>query len=440
MLKKRLFALSAAAALLLTACEFDDPSDQKDSSYISPAPPSASETKAPVTTTQPEASQSGEITAGGSTISEITDPSAPEVIPAEFTEEQLKSGYLYLSGDEQFTVSKNKNIITVILDAADTEYVTKLFKQKPKAFKALKDFTLYTNTCGVFDSTFQSLTQIYSGYTELPVYKIAQWNQDAWESEKAVEFYRRFHKAGYKMNFFVDADWELRHQIGKADNLALSDEPVSGRDFYHGNFGFDDMVRNVSAAEDDYNYFIVQHLWGAHKPIEKDTFAEQMEYLFDIVDNYLEKLKEFNVYDNSTIIIMGDHGSHDLYNYPDSTPLFMIKEAGKHNDKIKFSSAPIYFADLMSTYLVNAGLYSKETDMELFGSSIYDFEEGEERERTANYRYYSSSYPPSGISPLCHSYGYNVIYSYTYTGNRKNLLKVINDGKFEVTWMEEDAA
>ena len=160
MLKKRLFALSAAAALLLTACEFDDPSDQKDSSYISPAPPSASETKAPVTTTQPEASQSGEITAGGSTISEITDPSAPEVIPAEFTEEQLKSGYLYLSGDEQFTVSKNKNIITVILDAADTEYVTKLFKQKPKAFKALKDFTLYTNTCGVFDSTFQSLTQI----------------------------------------------------------------------------------------------------------------------------------------------------------------------------------------------------------------------------------------------------------------------------------------
>lgn len=391
MIKKRLLALSVTAAFLLTACQVEIVHKNDPVSSGSSAPSSVSETKAPSNTTSSTVSvseESGVPTAAVSEITEpvVTEPVTPEVIPTTFTEEQLNSGYLYLSGGDQFEVSKNKNIITIVLDAADTQYVTELLKSNPSAFEGLKDFTLYTNTCSVFDSTFQSFTQIYSGIETLPIHKVAPWNEEAWGSEKAKGFYERFHKAGYKMNFYVDANWELRHLIGKADNLAWSEEPLSERDFYHVNYSFNLQIDTMKLAEDEYNRFNVYHLWGAHSPTDMDTFTEQMEYLFGIVNHFTDKLKELGVYDNSTIIIMGDHGSHDLYNYPNSTPLFMIKEAGKTNDEIKTTSAPIYFADLMSTYLINAEIYNEATDKELYGSSIYDFNENSVRERTANYR------------------------------------------------------
>lgn len=436
MFKKRLYALFTAASFLLSACSLEETYGSERSSHI----PSASSSGTPSHISVTDNSESEKVTENIFTIPQITEPSVAEVIPPQFTKEQLESKYLYFSGKDQFVVSKKRNIITIVLDAADTQYTEALLEENPKALAPLKDFTFYTNTCSVFDSTYQSFTQIFTGITELPVYKIAPWNEDAWQSERAGEFYRRFHKAGYKMNFYVDADWELRHLIGKSDNLALSDEPPTERDYYHGNYGFNDMLSNVKAAKDDNNYFIVHHLWGAHTPIAEDTFAQQMEYLFGIVDNYIKRLKKLKVYEDSTIIIMGDHGSHDLYAYPDSTPLFMIKEAGSRNDEIKISSAPISFADLMATYLVNAGLYDSKTDKKLFGCSIYDFNEGDVRERTANYRWYNPNYPPSGVSPLCHSYGYNVIYSYTYKGDRKDLLKAVNDDDAVITWMEEDAA
>ena len=433
-MKKKLAALSVAAALLLSACSIIDNNDPIPTT--SPLP-EVFESEVPEETEQVTEAKTEE---PQPTEPEITEPETPEYVPTVFSKEELESGYLYLSGDEQFLVSKNKNIITLILDAADTQYVTKLLKNNPSAFEGLEDFTLYTNTCSVFDSTFQSMTQIYSGFTTLPTYGVAAWNEDAWGTEMSKEFYNRFHKAGYKMNFFVDADWELRHLLGRVDSVAINDEPVDGRDFYHVNYGFADKVDTLTTAEDDYNYFIVQHLWGAHKPIDMDTFPDQMEYLFNIMKDYLDMLKELGVYEDATIIIMGDHGSHDLYNYPDSTPLFMIKEPGAHHETIKATTTPIYFTDLMATYLVNAGLYNEETDKELFGSSIYDFDENSVRERTANYRSYNENYPYSPKSPLCHAYGYNVIYSYTYTGNSMNLLKEVNDGNCTVTWMEEDAA
>lgn len=432
-MKKRLAALSVAAAFLLSACSIIDHNDPEPTTFPLPV---VSDSNIPEETEQVTDDKTEE---PQPTEPEITEPSTPEYIPSTFTQEELESNYLYLAGDEQYVVSKNKNIITMVLDASDTQYVTKLLKNNPKAFEGLEDFTLYTNTCSVFDSTYQSFTQIYSGFTDLPTYGVAEWNIDAWGTETAKEFYNRFHKAGYKMNFFVDADWELRHLIGKADNIALSEEYIE-RDFRIGNSVFSDKVDTVETADNDYNYFIVQHLWGAHNPIDANSYPAQMEYLFNIMKDYMDMLKELGVYEDSTIIIMGDHGSHDLDYYPDSTPLFMIKEPNTHHEKIKATTAPICFTDLMSTYLINAGIYNEETDKPLFGSSIYDFDESSVRERTTNYRDYNYNYPYSPKSPLCHAYGYNVIYSYTYTGNAMNLLKEINEGNRIITWMKEDAA
>lgn len=434
-MKKKILIFSAVTVFLFTSCSLSG--GKQNITGARPHEPSESSSVSSQRKPEPSISEEEGLPQEDTVSSETK---APEVPALTFSEEQLSGGTLYLSGKDQFTVSKNKNIITVILDAADNKYVKELFKNNPDAFKGFEDFTVYDNTCSVFDSTFQSVTQIYSGMESLPVCKISDWSDEAWSSAKAAEFYRRFHKAGYKMNIYADAYLDPKQLIGKFDNLAVSDNPPNGRDFYHLNHTFRDQISTMALADNDYNCFTVQHIWGAHTPTEMESFDEQMAYLLTIVREYMDKLKAFGVYDDAAIIIMADHGSHDLYSCPDSTPMFMIKEPHKSSDKITVSSAPIYFSDLMSTYLVNAGLYDEETDRELFGSSIYDFDENSVRERTANYRWVDRSYKTSGVSPLVPSYGYNVIYSYRYTGNTEDLLAEIKKRQPKVSWMEEDAA
>lgn len=367
-----------------------------------------------------------------------------------------------LSGREQYKVSKNKNIITIVLDATDNNYIKEALEERPEIFDGYEDFTLYTNTCSVFDSTYQSFTQIFSGYSELPIYGVDEWNHDAWSTEQSNEFFKRFHDANYKMNFFIDADWDLKLLKGRPDNiepaqfndtwesamgviynfnlltayrvmpfmfkrffdvnsLDFNSNFMGGDGFNFHNEDFEEDLDSTELADSDQNYFIVQHIWGAHTPYDKRNSLDTTEYIFDITREYIDNLKKLGVYDNSTIIIMADHGSHDVHSYPDSTPLFMIKEAGRSSDEMTLSSAPIYYTDLMSTYLVNAGLFDEEKDRELFGNSIYDFKEGDKRERTAHYRFYDENYPPSAVSPLVPSFGYNVIYSYKYTGDNSDL-------------------
>lgn len=434
-MKKRIFILSAAVIFLFTSCA--ESNQGRDIAYTHNI---YIEAAVSTSKNEPKPSVSEET---GSILEEETIPAETEVseVPAlTFSDEQLRSGTLYLSGREQFVVSKNKNIITIILDAADNTYVRSLLKNNPGAFRGFEDFTLYDNTCSVFDSTFQSVTQIYSGILSRPIGKVSDWNDEAWSSKTANEFYRRFHKAGYKMNIYADANLDPRQLIGKLDNLEVSSDPPDGRDFYHLNHTFRQQIGTMDYADNDYNYFTVQHIWGAHTPTDMDTFDQQMEYLLTIVREYMDKLKSLGVYDDATIIVMADHGSHDLANYPDSTPMFMIKEPHRSSEEMKISSAPIYFADLMSTYLVNAGLFDEETDRELFGSSIYDFDDDSVRERVANYRRVDKNYSTSGISYLVPSYGYNVIYSYRYTGNTEDLLAEIRKWRPEIFWMEEDAA
>lgn len=435
-MKKRLLILSAVVIFLFTSCAANEKKPISTGAKTQSVNTELSEPYTDYKTKPPVSEETGSVSQEPSE----TEFQAPEVLAQTFTDEQLKSGTLYLSGADQFVVSKHKNIITIILDAADNRYVSDLLESNPDAFEGFEDFTVYNNTCSVFDSTFQSVTQIYSGIESLPICKISDWNDEAWGSEKANEFYRRFHKAGYKMNIYADANLDPRQLIGKFDNLAVSANPPDGRDFYHLNYTFREQISTMATAENDYNYFTIHHLWGAHTPTDMETFEEQMEYLLTIVREYIDNLKDFGVYDDATIIIMADHGTHDIANHPDSTPMFMIKEPHKSSDKLTVSSAPMYFADLMSTYLVNAGLYDEETDRELFGNSIYDFDDNSVRERTANYRWVSSQYPASGVSNLVPSYGYNVIYSYHYTGNTEDLMTEIKNRNREVFWMEEDAA
>lgn len=94
---------------------------------------------------------------------------------------------------------------------------------------------------------------------------------------------------------------------------------------------------------------------------EKRTFRGVMLLL----QEYMEELKTLGVYDNSTIVIMGDHSRHnseDALKYP----AILLKRAGE-NHPLQYSDNPVCFRNLVATI----GSEIKE-DYTEYGPGVFD--------------------------------------------------------------------
>lgn len=384
----------------------------------------------------------------------------------------FKSEVDYLNGDEQYKVASEENVIVFILDALDNSYFQEILNKEPDLFDGFEDFTLYTNTCSVFDSTPTSLTQMFTGMdfaVELPG---NEWYEKAWNGEKANEFFQRFHNEGYTVNGYnIELDSVTRCK-GKFDNYFSSEDGKSLdrivnkkgilQDFnqlslyralpfafkryieidkvnfnenivyknsaHYENDEFDNHL-SLSLGENSSKYFIVEHLHGTHLPCS-DVMAET-KYLLEIMRKYINQLKELGVYYNSSILILSDHGAHnDLIPETANTPVFMIKNKNTHHEKMLLSAAPVYHEDIQATLLDCAGLYKASEDEEMFGRTVFDINENEQRSRTWYDRRFDSNYDSVGrLDSMTWAWGgCNVYYAYTYTGDTEVLNEMVSSG------------
>lgn len=397
-------------------------------------------------------------------------------------QEIFNSQIAYMGGEEQYTVSKQKNIIMFILDATDNSYFQELISTNPDAFQGFEDFTMYTNTCSVFDSTPTSMTQMLTGMEFLVELPGKEWYRQAWSAPKAVEFFSRFHNAGYTINGYnieglpddtnTDKfDNYQKHSYNSKNNNIVIDKSgllnaftrlslyrslpfalkhkvsIENVDFnynikiknnaYYKNKDFDDNL-NLITSNTDNNYLVIQHLNGTHPPCEEPI--KETVYLLDILRKYINQLKELGVYEESSIIITADHGLHngvrpEIY----ATPIFMIKKSNSENKSLSFSEAPIYHEDIQATLLKCADLYNEAGDKERFGRSVFDISENEKRERT----WYDRQIDPDfkevpNMNANFFIFGTeNTYYSYTYTGNSETLKEMVYSGnitkKYQMT-------
>lgn len=360
-----------------------------------------------------------------------------------------------LDGSRQYTVSSKKNIVTFVFDATDNYYFEQLLSSSPEAFGGFEDFTLYNNTCSVHDYTMASMTQMLTGEVSCPMYDTAGWLEAAWNGERAEDFYQRLHGAGYTVNAYMSADVPIKLLSRKFDNCSDGVEPsfvkkeeilenlaelnryrympfllkpffdtneVDFKGFVGYNDGFNyynddyfDALTNtgLSKSESNDNYFIIEHLNGAHQPC--DDVIEETKKCLAIAREYINQLKALDLYENSTIIITSDHGRHtSSFDAAAPTPIFMVKEAGQSSEKMKISTAPVYHADFLATYLKAAGIYG-DGDSELYGNSVFDLSDDMLRERTWYDHTGDDAYPnPNGAA--C-----NIYRAYSYTGNQETL-------------------
>lgn len=360
-----------------------------------------------------------------------------------------------LDGSRQYVVSSKKNIVTFVFDAVDNYYFEQLLASSPETFAGFEDFTLYNNTCSVHDYTLASMTQMLTGEQSCPMYDTADWLKKAWNGERAEDFYSRLHNAGYTVNAYMNAEAPVELLSGKFDNCSSGAEPLivkkdeiqtnllklnryrympfllkpifdtnevdfksfvgyrEGFDYYNDDYLEALTSNGLSKSRDNDNYFIIEHLNGTHQPC--DDVIEETKKCLSIAKQYMIQLKALGLYENSTIIITSDHGRHtSSFDAAAPTPIFMVKEAGKSSEDMKVSTAPVYHADFLATYLRAAGIYG-EGDKEMYGVSVFDLSDDMLRERTWYDHTGDDAYPnPNGAA--C-----NIYRAFRYTGNQETL-------------------
>jgi len=400
------------------------------------------------------------------------------------THAEKTTGATYvLSGEDQYKVSAEGNVIVFMLDYFSNDYIDSMLKQFPNALDGFKDFTYYDNCDPAYIGTFPSVVHMLTGYDFDPTVPIDTWFRDAWGSESAQYFYQTLREKGYDARFFdstnnyfgisyadpyfsnlqmltgartvrygrvvrnmlrLSAYRYAPHMLKKylefdsfdmAGTVALdSDNVVNSLNrtaFYYTMIG-----DGLETVENDGKYFIIEFLRGTHPPYhineligwdENATLEQCAAGYMKIVAGYLEELKKVGLYDSSTIIVTSDHGDKEN----SMQVMYFIKEAGVTRDEMAVNSAPISHDDFLGTVLHNIGAEYP------YGTSIYDFSEDDKRERTVMRNFIDAAYPAVPKYMSTANGTHTVMYSYTYTGDRKDLRKQIRRGPTEILPLTE---
>lgn len=191
-----------------------------------------------------------------------------------------------------------------------------------------------------------------------------------------------------------------------------------------------------ATADQELPVFKYFHLNGLHRPLVLDenlefhpmpynrrsSFKHQGKACLEITRLFLEKLKAIGQYDNSLIVVLGDHGCADypygvnvraagLAEPPGSgikipphikaagLPLLLIKPIHAGDEELKITDAPVSLKDLPATAAAALGLTPS-----IPGPSMFDAREQDARER----RFYYYNWNGWGDGYLYHMREYAV--------------------------------
>ncbi|MCR5565457.1 MAG: LTA synthase family protein [Clostridiales bacterium] len=398
-------------------------------------------------------------------------------VPSADTNDSAKR-YI-LDGNNQYTVSAKKNTIVFVLDYFANTYYNNVIDEYPEAADYFNDFTYYSNCDPVYIGTFPSMTHMLTGYEYDPSSRIDDWFNAAWNSESSEAFYKGLAEQNTIMRVYTTYGKNLGLEFagGKIENLIdgglldgsrIIDHPrliskmlslAAYRYFPHefkqyflaqiedfspilsysglgdtnilNTYEYYDALnsRRLKADEKKSNLLIVQHLRGTHIPYELDSevclhpgasMEETGVANLKIVKEYIDQLKELGLYEDATIIITADHGDKEN----NMQVIYFLKQPGEKHNKMQRNDAPISHDDFPGTVLQLTG--GRTTGYNF--STIFDFTEDDERERTVMVNTMDKNYPAVPKYGSFSTGTHTAVIYYTYEGNLKDLRKQIKRG------------
>ena len=299
--------------------------------------------------------------------------------------------------DCEYELSEDENVIVLLLDTFDSQAMSEILESEQGDLyrERLADFTYYPDTLGMFSWTDLALPQILTGvaydnsvtygeylnasYEESPL--LNALSSDDWSigiytgsmlpqgevagtidnfkkthitvsSHKALAVYMyklvafRYLPQPFKQ-YFVFYSEDMKNDLRcSEDDYEISDDS---------NFAFYDSLEYMEAKGEE-KCFRFYHLDGTHPDFNIDenftqtsselTIEDEARGMTVLIKAFTDRLKEIGVYEDSTIIIMADHG------YIDSRqcPLLMVKGAGESHD-FAVSDKIVSYEDIQQIFL-----------------------------------------------------------------------------------------
>jgi len=328
-----------------------------------------------------------------------------------------------------FEFSSKLNLIHLLPDGFQGDVVREVLKSDPTLARAFKGFTFFSNHVGAFQSTAPSVPTILTGrrfnLTLGHSYKrlMADINGHSYQSDLARSGFRvddlvltrpycikradscvarsfndlkprgyfRYQNSGLLYSLAVIGDLTLfRHlpmllkeKVYNHGNWLLSDTTLDGSSPFP-----DPVIREWMArmrVADDRPRYKWYHYIGTHIPPQwdakcnflrglprtRENYKHQARCVLTGIARFLGRLRELGIYEQTAMVITGDHGSNtpewdmqgtapnELYFHPGfygtAQPAFMVKRLNDETP-LKFSDRPTEMIDIAPTTLDLVGL------------------------------------------------------------------------------------
>jgi hypothetical protein len=298
----------------------------------------------------------------------------------------------------EFDLSKDQNVIVFIIDTYDSVLFDDMFRDDhDKYAEMLSDFTYYPDTSSMYAATELAIPHIITGISYHNEQTYGDYLKYAFNNSKLLD---HLSANKYSTGLFTICRMPQEESSLRFDNVQYIKRTVSSHRRLEGYMykflGFrympqplkkyfwfypDEMRSNIESSVDesvvlygDNNYdfdssldgintsnekktFRLYHIDGVHPPfsISADfspsgsvtSIEEEACGIMYVVDHLLTLLKQNNVYDNSAIVIMADHGYFDER----SNPLFMIKGVNESHP-LEVSDKPLSY-EYLQDVLIN---------------------------------------------------------------------------------------
>ena len=307
---------------------------------------------------------------------------------------------LSVTDDYLMDYSDDRNFIIIMLDAVDAGTFNEVLAVHPEYKEYFQGFTFFKNTVGCYPYTSRAVPFVLTGvwnenrasyvdycndaFARSPIFSavrsegyrmgdycltecvVADVLPDMFENiygNNSRTFSWRFVKsqlqlAGYKYFPFDLKRFCIANE--KDLNSGLSAVADAGTTYEVGLSDYRNYVESMDIAVQHDKIFKFIYNIGAHTGFECEamsdafddyTYEAKMENAAYITGCLMEKMKKENVYDNSVIVILADHGyDGNSMGEGRQNPMLMIKGIGETHE-FAVSDAPLSYEDLQSAYL-----------------------------------------------------------------------------------------
>ena len=293
-------------------------------------------------------------------------------------------------------VSSDKNFFIFLADAVSSTSFNAVLKESTEYSDMFKDFTYFKNAAGGYAVTKDSIPLILTGKWSKNEKEFTEYYNEAFDESK---LFKDLEKNDYNINLYETELFCNRKNAKRFNNVLVDFDKIDRVSFFKQLTKYllfkyvpyqlkqytrietadfkacrinneissyydwsDDISYNIFKNEkldiESNKHFKFYHIEGGHVPYnydenlnkipeEEGTYEMKLKATMKVINEFINSLKQYDVYDNSVIIVMADHGIGRTKER--ANPILYIKGINEHHEMM-ISEKPVSYGDLIDAY------------------------------------------------------------------------------------------